>query len=161
MCRAVSMKGYEVWAQWAAKGLCLELQAALSTDAALTSPTSLQTWEETIIPQVTTIIRQVTTAIPQVAAGVLQATNPSSDQLMNVILTPEGLHLQAVVFNLPLLPFLTLSWFPSIQFSRDSYFPPSFPCSVMSNVSLFLLTSSGPALLPSFSLLVNLQRHYV
>ena len=46
------MKGYEVWAGWAAKGLCLELQAALQTDAALTSPTALQAWEETVIPQV-------------------------------------------------------------------------------------------------------------
>ena len=49
--RSVSLKAYQVWAGWAARGLCLELQAALKTDAALTSPTPLQAWEETVIAQ--------------------------------------------------------------------------------------------------------------
>ena len=51
-CRDVTLKAYQVWAAWAAKGLCMELQAALQSDAALTSPTPLQAWEETVIAQV-------------------------------------------------------------------------------------------------------------
>lgn len=46
------MEAYEVWAMWAGQGLCLELQSALGTDAAFTSPVALQGWEETVITQV-------------------------------------------------------------------------------------------------------------
>ena len=46
------MRAYEVWAGWVGKGLCMELQAALQSDAALTSSIPLQAWEETIIAQV-------------------------------------------------------------------------------------------------------------
>lgn len=46
------MSAYEVWAGWVGRGLCMELQAALHSDAALTSSTPLQAWEETIIAQV-------------------------------------------------------------------------------------------------------------
>ena len=46
------MEAYAVWATWAGQGLCLELQSALETDAAFTSPVALQAWEETVIAQV-------------------------------------------------------------------------------------------------------------
>lgn len=46
------MSAYEVWAGWVGRGLCMQLQAALQSDAALTSSTPLQAWEETIIAQV-------------------------------------------------------------------------------------------------------------
>lgn len=46
------MKAYEVWAGWVGKGLCMELQVALQSDAALKSSTHLQAWEETVIVQV-------------------------------------------------------------------------------------------------------------
>lgn len=52
LCRDVTVKAYEVWAAWVGKGLCLELQAALQSDAGLASSTPLQAWEETIIAQV-------------------------------------------------------------------------------------------------------------
>lgn len=52
VCRSVTLKAYEVWAGWVAKGLRMELQAALQSDAALKSSTPLQAWEETIITQV-------------------------------------------------------------------------------------------------------------
>ena len=50
--RNVTLKANQVWADWAARGLCMELQAALESDAALTSPVPLQAWEETVIAQV-------------------------------------------------------------------------------------------------------------
>ncbi|KAL3140348.1 hypothetical protein ABBQ38_004612 [Trebouxia sp. C0009 RCD-2024] len=49
--RDVTMSAYEVWAGWVGRGLCMQLQAALQSDAALTSSTPLQAWEETIIAQ--------------------------------------------------------------------------------------------------------------
>ncbi|KAL0025084.1 hypothetical protein WJX79_007064 [Trebouxia sp. C0005] len=49
--RNVTLKAYKVWADWVARGLCMELQAALESDAALTSPVPLQAWEETVIAQ--------------------------------------------------------------------------------------------------------------
>ncbi|KAL0023565.1 hypothetical protein WJX77_002562 [Trebouxia sp. C0004] len=49
--RNVTLKAYQLWADWAARGLCMELQAALESDAALTSPVPLQAWEETVIAQ--------------------------------------------------------------------------------------------------------------
>ena len=52
VCRDVTLKAYVLWAEWAAKGLCMELQAALQSDAALKSSVPLQAWEETIIAQV-------------------------------------------------------------------------------------------------------------
>lgn len=52
VCRGLTLKAYEVWAGWVAKGLRMELQAALQSDAALKSSTPLQAWEETIITQV-------------------------------------------------------------------------------------------------------------
>lgn len=52
VCREVTVKAYEVWAGWVGKGLCMELQAALQSDAALKSSTPLQAWEETVIVQV-------------------------------------------------------------------------------------------------------------
>lgn len=46
------MEANRVWARWSGQGLCMELQAALETDAAFTSPTALQAWEETVVAQV-------------------------------------------------------------------------------------------------------------
>ena len=46
------MEANQVWARGGGQGLCMELQAALESDAAFASPTALQAWEETIIAQV-------------------------------------------------------------------------------------------------------------
>lgn len=52
VCRPVTLEANQVWARWSGQGLCMELQAALESDAAFSSPIALQAWEETVIAQV-------------------------------------------------------------------------------------------------------------
>ena len=53
------MEANQVWARWGGQGLCMELQAALESDAAFASPTALQAWEETIIAQVSACVQNL------------------------------------------------------------------------------------------------------